>query len=63
MNIDKRWILVALLASATVGAALASRSRRRHHHGVRDLQLKENLQAWESEGGNCAPVVAVALAP
>jgi hypothetical protein len=60
MNIDKRWILVALLASAAVGAAFASRSRRLYHHGVRDLQLKENLQAWEGEGGNCAPI---ALAP
>lgn len=53
MVLEKRWILLALLASAALGAAFASQSRRLHHRGVGDhLQHKENLRAWENEGGN-----------
>lgn len=61
MIVGKRSILLlALLASATLGAALASQARRRHHSAVGDhLQHKENLRTWENEGGNFAPAPAV----
>ena len=61
MTFEKRWILLlALLASATLGAAFASQSRRRHHRALGDhREHKENLRAWENEGGNCAPTPAV----
>ena len=56
MILEKRWILLALFAGATLGAAFASRSRSRHHRAVGDhLRHKENLRTWENEGGNLAP--------
>ena len=60
MNLEKRWVLVlALLASATLGAVFASESRRRHHRAAGDhLQHKENLRTWENEGGYLAPAPA-----
>ena len=59
MNIDKPWVLLlAVAVSAAVGAAFASRSQRRHHRAAHDVQHKENLKAWENEGGNVAPAVA-----
>jgi hypothetical protein len=61
MTLEKRWILLlALLASASLGVAFASQARRRHHGALRDhRQHKENLHTWENEGGNFAPAAAV----
>jgi hypothetical protein len=54
MTIHKRWALpLALAASAGVGAALALLSRDKRRHVAR-AQHKENLRAWEGEGGSLA---------
>jgi hypothetical protein len=59
MSIDKRWLLfIAVAASAAAGAAFMSRSRRRQHRTAHDLQHKEDVKAWENEGGNLAPMPA-----
>ena len=64
MNIDKRWILLlTVTASAAVGAAFASRTRRRRVRAAHDLQHKANLKTWENEGGNLAPTPASAVQP
>jgi hypothetical protein len=64
MNIDKHWfLLVAVAVSAAVGAAFASRSQRGHHRAAHDVQHKENLKAWENEGGNVAPAAASPAQP
>jgi hypothetical protein len=59
MNIDRRWLLLlSVAASAAIGAAIASRSRRRNHRAAHVLQHKTDLRAWENEGGNLAPAAA-----
>jgi hypothetical protein len=59
MNIDRRWLLLLTVAASTaIGAAIASRSRRRNHRAVHALQQKTDLKTWENEGGNLAPAVA-----
>jgi hypothetical protein len=64
MNIDKRWILLlAVTMCAAVGAAFASRTRRRHVHSAGKVQHKTDLKAWENEGGNLAPTPASAVQP
>ena len=52
MTIPTRWVLpLALAASAAVGALLATLSRNKRRHVAR-AEHKENLHAWESEGGS-----------
>jgi len=64
MNIDKRyWVLLAVAASAAVGAVAASKARLRHHRTVRDLEHKQDVKSWENEGGNLAPAAATAAQP
>ncbi len=58
MNIDKRWILIAAAAGATVIAAVASNARRRDSHSARVLEHATDLKSWENEGGNLAPAAA-----
>lgn len=59
MNIDKRFlVLLAVAASAAVGAVAASKTRLRHHRTVRDREHKQDVKTWESEGGNLAPAAA-----
>jgi hypothetical protein len=61
MNIDKRFLLLlAVTASAAVGAVAASKARVRHHRTVRDRNDKTEIKSWENEGGNLAPA---ALSP
>jgi len=56
MNMDNRWVLLlAIAASAAVGAAVASKSRRRHRQNAHDLEYTTELKSWENEGGNVAP--------
>jgi hypothetical protein len=57
MYIDKRWfLLLAIAVSGAAGAAVASKSRRRHHRAVRDVEHKRAVKSWENEGGNLAPI-------
>lgn len=52
MTIQKRWALpLALAASAAVGAAFALLSRNNRRH-VATAEHKDNLHAWEGEGGS-----------
>ena len=65
MNIDRRWtLLIAVTISAAIGAAFASRARRQHVSAARESERKDELKAWENEGGNLAqlPVSTVQLA-
>ena len=56
MNIDRRFLLLlAVAASAAVGAVAASKARVRHHHTVRNRHDKTDIKSWENEGGNLAP--------
>ena len=56
MNVDKRFLLLlAVAASAAVGAVAASKARARHHRTVRHGQDKMEIKSWENEGGNLAP--------
>jgi len=58
MNIDKRFLLLlAVAASAAVGAVAASTARVRHHRTVRNRGDKAEIKSWENEGGNLAPAV------
>ena len=64
MNIEKRWILLfALTTSAAIGAAFATRTRRKYVRAERDMQHKSHLKSWENEGGNLAPPPASAIQP
>ena len=64
MNNDKRWILLlALTTGMALGAAFASRARRRHVQTAQNLQHKEEVKAWENEGGNLAPAASTAVQP
>jgi hypothetical protein len=56
MNIDKRlFVLLAVAASAAVGAVAASKARLRHHRRERNREHKQDVKSWENEGGNLAP--------
>jgi hypothetical protein len=64
MNMNNRWfLLLAVAASATVGAAVATLSRRRHHRTTRELEHKTDVKSWENEGGNVAPIPVAAVLP
>lgn len=64
MNIDRRFLLLlAVAASAAVGAVAASKARVRHHRSVRHRQDKTEIKSWENEGGNLAPTPASAEQP
>jgi hypothetical protein len=64
MNTDKRWsMLLAVAASAAIGAAIASWSRRQHHRAAHELQHRNDLKTWENEGGNVAPPPAAPALP
>jgi len=58
MAIQKRWAFpLALAASAAVGALLANLSRNQRRHVAR-AEHKENLHAWENEGGGLVTVAS-----
>jgi hypothetical protein len=64
MSLDKRLILLlAVTMSAAAGAALASRYRRQQVRAVGESQRKTDLKSWENEGGNLAPIPAIAASP
>ena len=64
MTIDKRFfLLLAVAASAAVGAVVASKARVRHHRTVRDRHDKTEIKSWENEGGNLAPAAASPAQP
>lgn len=58
MNIDKRWLLLAVALSAAVGAAVASKSRHRKRGTAHDRDYRTQVKSWENEGGNVAPTPA-----
>jgi hypothetical protein len=55
MNIDKRWLLLLVVAAGAAGAAVASNARGRYHRTERKLEHRKALGSWEGEGGNLAP--------
>jgi hypothetical protein len=63
MNINKRWILLALAVSAAAGAVVASQSRRRDFRTAHDREHKTALKSWENEGGNLAPIPVPPVLP
>jgi len=57
MNGGNRWLLVfALAAAAAAGAMTAAGVRKRRDRVTRHSEYREDLKAWENEGGNLAPV-------
>ena len=53
MTMNRLWALpLALVGGVAIGAALALRRGKGHRHARR--QHKEDLQAWEGEGGSLA---------
>jgi hypothetical protein len=63
MNIDNRWLLFIVGASAAAGAAIAANSRHRRGRRLRHHAQKEQVKSWENEGGNLAPMPAPSLLP
>jgi hypothetical protein len=72
MYIEKRWyLLLAVGVSAALGAAIASKLRRRQQLNVRHAEHANahhpdevaHLKSWEYEGGNLAPVAATSVLP
>jgi hypothetical protein len=64
MQMNKRFLLLlAMVASAAVGALAASKSRRRHCRTLRDQEHKQDLKSWENEGGNLAPAAVSPAQP
>jgi len=46
----------ALAAAAAAGAMTATGVRKRRDRATRHSEYREDLKAWENEGGNLAPV-------
>jgi hypothetical protein len=64
MYIEKRWyLLLAVAVSAAVGAAVASKLRRRQRLIARQPEHAADLKSWENEGGNLAPSTAASVLP
>lgn len=64
MNGGNRWLLVfALAAAAAAGAVVASGVRRRRNRAIRHSEHREDLKAWENEGGNLAPAAPTPRLP
>lgn len=64
MQMNKRFLLLlAMVASAAVGALTASKSRQRHRRTSRDREQKQDLKSWENEGGNLAPAAVSPAQP
>ena len=58
MRIDKLFtLLLTIAASASIGAAIASRLRRQQREATHQ-EHSSDLKTWESEGGNVAPDAA-----
>jgi len=61
MNVEYRWVLLlAIAASAAVGAVVASKSHRRIGHA---REHTTELNSWENEGGNVVPAPAPPVLP
>jgi hypothetical protein len=59
MKIEKNWyLLLAVAASAGLGAAVASTMRRRQGRDAHHHQHADDIKSWENEGGNLAPAHA-----
>ena len=54
MNIDKRWLFLAVALSAAAGAAVTSQLLRRRQLVAQHRDHAADLKAWENEGGNLA---------
>jgi len=63
MNIDKRFLLLAVALSAAAGAAVTSQLLRRRQRLAQRRDHAEDLKAWENEGGNLAPPAPASIAP
>lgn len=58
MRIDKFFtLLLTIAASASIGAAVAARLRRRQREAAHQ-EHSSDLKTWEAEGGNEAPDAA-----
>jgi hypothetical protein len=62
MNIDKRWIFLAMAAGALGSVAAALTSRRGSQRTARAVDLKTGVKSWENEGGNLSPAQGTAPA-
>lgn len=63
MNIDKRWLYLAVALSAAAGAAVTSQLLRRRKQVAQQGDHAADLKAWENEGGNLAPHAQIAVMP
>jgi len=64
MKIEGNWyLLLAVALSAAVGAAIASKLRRRQHLTADLPEHAPELKSWENEGGNLAPIPATSALP
>jgi len=64
MNGGNRWLLVfALAAAAAAGVMAASGVSRRRGRAIRQSEYREDLKAWENEGGNLAPATPAPSRP
>ena len=57
------YLLLAVALSAAVGAAIASKLRRRQHLAAHPAEHAPELKSWENEGGNFAPIPATSALP
>ena len=59
MRIDRPWVLLlAIAASASIGAAIAAQWHRREREAAHHQQHSSDLKTWENEGGNFMPDAA-----
>jgi len=64
MNVEYRWVLLlAIAASAAVGAVVASKSHRRHRRIGHAREDTTEFNSWENEGGNVVPAPAPPVLP
>ena len=64
MHIDRHWrLLLAIAGIAATGAVAASKSHRRNHRAVRDVERNTAVRSWENEGGTLAPMPSAPSLP
>ena len=64
MKIEKNWyLLLAVAASAVLGAAVTTALRRRQDRDAHPDQHADDIKSWENEGGNLAPAHAASTQP
>lgn len=64
MNGATRWLLLLALAAAAAGGVMAaSAARKRRGRENRKAANREDLKAWENEGGSLAPARPARMPP